>query len=240
MSGITLLVPSFCLTAGGNLCLCQYRALEILKRPLATLWQTFMVDHHFGPVPTSLLSPACWFPQFAPWAVWHICVDHIQLWAVVACKLPSQTKEVIVPINNRPVIIKNIVQLSGFGRVLRGGDNENHWSVTRRNVKSPTPCSWEQQSYPWVTWASIGDNCIKKDRALLCIMRWKSYPSASTIRVGLIRRTGRCVFVRMVQRCLAVAGYRSRHPARCPSLTLDHRRRRHKLAHRHQNWNHQH
>ena len=69
--------------------------MTILKRPLATLWQTFMVDHHFCPVSLSLLSP------IALKTVWHICDDHNQLWAVAVRKLPSQTNVVsIIPINS--------------------------------------------------------------------------------------------------------------------------------------------
>ena len=40
----------------------------------------------------------------------------------------------------------------------------------------------------------------------------------SRIRVGLIRRIGHCVSVCTVWRHLVAAGYRSRHPDRCPSV----------------------
>ena len=44
----------------------------------------------------------------------------------------------------------------------------------------------------------------------------------------------------MAQIFFVAPGYCSRHPARCPRLTLDHCCRCHMLHHRHQNWNHQH
>ena len=42
-------------------------------------------------------------------------VDYIQLWAVAACKLPSQTKVETMPANIQSVIIENIVRISGLG-----------------------------------------------------------------------------------------------------------------------------
>ena len=48
-------------------------------------------------------------------SVWHICVDHIQLWAVAVCQVPFQTKVAIMPTNIRPVIIENIVRFSSLG-----------------------------------------------------------------------------------------------------------------------------
>ena len=53
----------------------------------------------------------------------------------------------------------------------------------------------------------------------------------SNIRAKLIRRTGHCAFVCMVQRWWAAAGHHSR-------LTVDHRRGHHMLARMHQNWYH--
>ena len=78
------------------------------------------------------------------------------------------------------------------------------------------------------------------DRALILIMRRNRFLSSSKTRVELIRRTGRRVSARTVQRCMVAAGYRSRRPARCPKLTHDHRHRCRLWARRHRNWNHQH
>ena len=80
----------------------------------------------------------------------------------------------------------------------------------------------------------------REDHALIRIMRRNRYFSSSRISVELIRRTGPRVSVRTVQRRLVAVGYRSRRPARCPSLTHDHRRRRCVWVRRHRNWNHQH
>ena len=49
-----------------------------------------------------LISPT------APKAVYRICVDHIQLWAVAVCELRSQNKFEIMPTNNRPLLVENI------------------------------------------------------------------------------------------------------------------------------------
>ena len=54
----------------------------------------------------------------------------------------------------------------------------------------------------------------KEDRAHFHIMRWKSFISQSRIRVELLRRIGRRVVVRMVQRCQVAVGYLSRHSDR--------------------------
>ena len=56
-------------------------------------------------------------------------------------------------------------------------------------------------------------------------MRCKIFLSLSSIRMELIRRTGRRVFVHTVPWCLVTAGFHSRHPGRCPRRTPGHRRR---------------
>ena len=103
------------------------------------------------------------------------------------------------------------------------------------------PCSWEQQSCPWATRASILKTITPKaDLVLLRIIRWNNFLSASRIWMELFKRTRRLAFVCMVQGRLVAAGYCSRHPDRHPRLMHDHRRRRRMLTHKHQNWNHQH
>ena len=82
------------------------RPLTTLKITLATLWQTFMLDHQVWPVPVSLLSPK---------VEWRIYVNHTQLWGVAVCKWPSKIEVAILPISTQPVIIGNNVQLSGLG-----------------------------------------------------------------------------------------------------------------------------
>ena len=54
----------------------------------------------------------------------------------------------------------------------------------------------------------------REDRALIWIMRRNRFPPSWRIRVELIRRTGRRVSARTVQRRLVAAGYCSRRPAR--------------------------
>ena len=91
----------------------------------------------------------------APKAICRMCVDHAQLWAIALCKLPSQTKVVIMPTNNRPVFIENIFRFSCRGLSYR----EKYWSVTKCHLK--TLVSWDNQSYPGSTWASAEDVNIK-------------------------------------------------------------------------------
>ena len=86
-------------------------------------------------------------------------------------------------------------------------------------------------------WALIEDDhiiIIIEYQSLLHSMSGNTFLSMSGIRVGLIRRIGRCVFVRLVQRRLIAAGYHWRRLNRCPRLTTDHRHHQRKLAHRHQ------
>ena len=71
-------------------------------------------------------------------------------------------------------------------------------------------------------------------------MRWRSFLSASRIRVELIRLIGRHVFVCIVKGCLVAAGYHSKHLDRCPRLPPDRRCHCRMFADRPQNWNHQH
>ena len=62
---ITILVPSFCLTAGGNLRQYQYKAPDHIQRPLADLWQHTWSTITLS-VPVSLLSWESWFPPITP------------------------------------------------------------------------------------------------------------------------------------------------------------------------------
>ena len=52
----------------------------------------------------------------------------------------------------------------------------------------------------------------------------------------MIRRFGRRMSVRTIRRRLLATGYWSRRPARCPRLTLEHRRRRREWGKRHSVW----
>ena len=112
--------------------------------------------------------------------VWRMCAAHIQLWAVVVCKLPSQTKVAFKPNNIRPVIIEYKYMLLGsqVSSFLRGRYRE---LVDCHKVpyNSPTSCSWEQQSYPGAAWTYIEDDHMKRR---LCpspfheVKRFSQYP----------------------------------------------------------------
>ena len=118
----TILVPSYCLTAGANLYQYQYKAPDNIQKTTRELLTTFIVDHHFGPVPISLLSREGWFPSNA---TLRICFDHIQLCAVAVCKLLSQTKVTNLPTNIQPLISENIVHLKisfKFANEIKGQD----------------------------------------------------------------------------------------------------------------------
>ena len=64
------------------------------------------------------------------------------------------------------------------------GNVKNYWNVTGCHLKCPTLCSWKQQSYPGVMWASIEDNHIKRNHSLLRNLRRKSFLSAVQDQCG--------------------------------------------------------
>ena len=144
-----------------------WKSMAILKSDLwqytkphfVILWQSFAGDDHFFQ-PQWEFPREWWFLQLPNKQCTAFCVDHIQLRVAAVCKLPHQSKWVIMPTNARPVIIENIVLYSGHG--LSWGDMWSYWSVTRWHLESSVPCSWDQQSYPGATWASIEDNYTKR------------------------------------------------------------------------------
>ena len=112
LHGITLLVPPLPSSWYKSMSLWQF------KRPLATIGQTFMVNHHFCPVSVSLLSRECWIPQLHQMQCGAFVLITFRLWAVY--KLPTQTKVAIMPTNNRPIISENIARFLGLGLSQRG------------------------------------------------------------------------------------------------------------------------
>ena len=104
LSGMTLLVPTFCFTA--------CRPLTILKDLLRPIWQTFKVDHHFCPLPGVLMS------SISPSSVEHLCWSQSAV-SLRCVQISSQTQVAIMPITIWPVINKNIVRLSGLGSSQR-------------------------------------------------------------------------------------------------------------------------
>ena len=159
----------------------------------------------------------------------HLCWSHSTV-SHRFNKSPSQTKVEILLISIRPVIIEKYCLVVRFWAYSEG-DFENHWSVRRRHLNSPTPCSWEEQAYPGAMWASIEDDHIKRisfpslyheaEEFYLSIQSgWNWSDELNTVS-----------FIRMFHRCLVAAGYRLRYSTRCPRLTLDHRRRQQMWAH---------
>ena len=69
---------------------------------------------------------------------------------------------------------------------------------------------------------------------------WSEQTASSRLLVSewmqMIRQFGRRMSVRTIRRRLLAAGYWSRRPARCPRLTLDHRRRSREWERRHRVW----
>ena len=156
LSGIALLAPPFCLSAGGNLC--QYPSIwgpwqysEYLFWPSDIFSWSIITFVLF--LPAFFLGSAD-FPNCPKGRVAHLCWSH----SAMSCLCMQIT------ISNRcdnhanqylPVIIENIVR----GYAFSEGDVENHWSVAKWHLNSQTPCSWE--SYLGATWTSIEDDHIK-------------------------------------------------------------------------------
>ena len=76
----------------------------------------------------------------------------------------------------------------------------------------------------------------REDRQLLRMVRMNHFFSAPRLRMQTIGRFGRRMSVRTIRRRLLAAGFWSRRPARCPRLTLEHRRRRREWGRRHRVW----
>ena len=183
-----------------------------------------IVCHYIWPVPVSLLSRESISP-ITPKAVWHNCVDHIQLWAVAVCKLPSQTKAATMPTNTRPVIIEKYCLVLWCWHFLQG-NVENCWSVTRYYLKSYdlfVRATVLPMGYVGIYWRSQE----KQHRALVRIMRRNSFLSASRVRLELSKRSRRTVKGRLV-----TARYHPRYIDLWPRLTPDHRCCRYMLADR--------
>ena len=114
--------------------------------------------------------------------------------------------------SSNPVIIEIIVQFSGRGLSHRqtsgitGGVQGGIWKILC------CVCSWYQQSYPWVTWETIGDDHVER-KPFPSSYREEGgkFISASRIRVELIRRIRYRIVVCMVQRHLVVTGCPSRY-----------------------------
>ena len=126
---------------GGNLCQCQYKATytiyETSRDPLINfygrpLFLSGSGQHSFWRVLISPIAPKGWR---------RFCVEHIQLWAVAVCELPSQTKVAIMPTCQHPacnywkfwLVLRYWPFLEGYF------DNEDYWVYTMCHQKGPTP-----------------------------------------------------------------------------------------------------
>ena len=76
----------------------------------------------------------------------------------------------------------------------------------------------------------------REDRQLLRMVRTNCFISAPRLRMQMNRRFGKRMSVGTIRRRVLAAGYWSRHPARCPRLTLEHRRRCREWGRRHKVW----
>ena len=129
------------------------------------------------------------------------------------------------------------------------------WKISMRWTTLP-PIVWnyptssipllhsKSTSYPGATWISIKDEYIKRLCPYIKRLCRSTHLEVKELSLSiqnqgkLIRWSG-CFFdVSAVQGHLVAARYRSRDSDWCPRLNPDHRRCRHMLAHKHQNWSH--
>ena len=115
---ITLLVPPFCLTAGGSLSQCQYKTPGNIQKtsrdPLTNIygWPSLLSCPGQPSSSGMLISP------IAPkGSVTHLCWSRLVV-SRHCMQVTSETKVAIMPTNIWSVIIVNIVWLSGHGLSL--------------------------------------------------------------------------------------------------------------------------
>ena len=172
MSGISLLVPPFGFTVGGNLCQCQYKAS-------GKIWMTSRAPlTKFYVQPSLLSSPGR--PSFsgvlisplALKAMWCIYVDHIQLWVVAVCNSLSQIKVAIMWTSIRPVIIKKYCSVVRSRAFSFSGDVENYGSVARCHLIKVLRSVRESNSLTqWLRRRLLKKITSKEDHAHFRIMR---------------------------------------------------------------------
>ena len=108
-------MPPFCLTAGGNICQCNYKTTENISKTSSDHLTKF-----YGR--SSLLfwpgqpSWECWFPQLSQkqCGAFVLITFSCEPSLYANCP-PNQTKVAIMQINIRPVIIEKNVRYSGLG-----------------------------------------------------------------------------------------------------------------------------
>ena len=95
-------------------------------------------------------------------------------------------------------------------------------------------CNWETgRPHQRKCGGSMKVSTPWEDRQLLQMVRMNRFISVLCLRIQIIRRFGRRMSVWTVRRRLLDSGYWSGRPAKCPRLTLEHRRRRREWGRRH-------
>ena len=132
-------------------------------------------------------------------------------------------------------ILQRIVRLSADGNSQREvagmlGVSKGWISkILRRNRETGRPHQRKRGG-------SMKISTPREDHQLLQMVRTNCFLSAPRLRMQMIRRFGRRMSVRTIRRRLLAAGYWSGHPARCPRLTLEHRRCHREWRRRHRVW----
>ena len=147
----------------------------------------------------------------SPIAPKAIVVDHIQLWAVVACKLPSPTK-FGNHVNQYPISkYRKYCSVLGPWAFFRGRCRE---LLSYAVFVRPTVLPWGDVGIDWRR------SCKKKTMPFpyhegnCCLTLFR-------VGVALIRRIRHYVSVSMVQRRLVAVGYQSQRISRHILLTLE-------------------
>ena len=144
-----------------------------------------------------------------------------------------------MPTTIQPVIIENNVQFTGL--VLSHREMLRITGVSHGAILKSYPVFVRAAVLPMgyvdICWRQSHQ---KETMSFYACRDRRVFSQLSRIWVELIRRTGCPVVFRMVQGCLVVDGYQSRHPDQCPRLTHHYHCRRSMLADMPQNWNHQH
>ena len=140
-----------------------------------------------------------------------------------------------MPQNLPEQILQRIVRLSADGNFQRevarmlGVSQGCISKILRRNRETGRPHQMKRGG-------SMKISAPREDRQLLQMVRTNRFISALRLRMQMTRRFERRMSVRTIRRRLLAAGYWSRRPARCPRLTLEHRRRRREWGRRHRVW----
>ena len=140
-----------------------------------------------------------------------------------------------MPENLPEQILQRIVMLLANGKSQRevarmlGVSQRCIRKILRRNRETGRP---QQRKHGGLMKISTSP----EDRRLLRMVKMNDFVSAPRLRMQMIHRFGRRMSVQAIQRQFLAARYWSRRPARCPRLTLEHRRRRREWERGHITW----